>query len=564
MTTSSPYEEIIYSLLTAYQEEKLSTDLLHSLKKSTAKDFKISMPQNSQLVKAYYKLLQDEKIEINQELLNLIQKRKIRSLSGVSVITILTKPYDCPGKCIYCPTQPDIPKSYLSNEPAVMRALLNSFDPYKQIISRLRGLTENGHPTGKIEIIIIGGSFTYLPEEYRDWYIYRVYQALNDGLNYDPSTMKDYYRPVYSKSGENKVEVLEKYDQTQESIVTKEMIEKEQQKNETATHRCVSLNIETRPDLLDEKEVKLLRFYGVTKIEIGVQSTDEEVQTITKRGHTVEQAKQTIKLLKDSALKIGMHMMLNLPGSNLEKDYKMMQVLFDDIAFKPDFLKIYPCVVTENSELTEIYKKGEFNPYTDDELIHLIGKIKQNLIPRYCRVMRVIRDIPAESIIGGSQISNLREFVKKASYNCQCVRCREVRNRQVTGKIELCQEIYDSSEGQEYFLSFEDLEHNLLYSLLRLRLPNKKQANIFPVLQGAALIREVHSYGRQVVVDAKGDSKGQHKGFGKKLMEQAEKIAREKGYTKMAVIAGVGVRQYYQKMGYQLVDSYMVKQLVKS
>ena len=345
-------------------------------------------------------------------------------------------------------------------------------------------------------------------------------------------------------------------------------LKKAQELNESAPARCVGLNLETRPDWITVKELKNMRRLGCTRIEVGLQSTYDDVLKLVKRGHGTAEVKHATQLMKDAGFKISYHMMPNLPGSTVERDIAMFQELFDDPAYRPDMLKVYPCMVVPFSELKLWHEQGRHRPYTDDELLQIILGIKP-FFPRYLRVSRLIRDIPATSIIGGSKVSNLRQVVldimQKRGLKCLCIRCREIRNETVDPKnIELRVMDYEASEGREFFLSFDDVSQDKLCALLRLRfsacsLQGKK--HFMKELEGAALIRELHTYGAQVPISERDELAVQHIGFGRKLVTKAEEIARQNGYKKIAVISGVGVRGYYRKLGYELVGTYMLKDL---
>lgn len=476
-------------------------------------------------------MLKAKKIKDNKTLENLLRKRKVRTQSGVAPIAVLTKPYPCPGKCVYCPSENKMPKSYLSNEPAVMRAILNKFDPYKQVQTRLKALKANGHSTDKVEIIVMGGTWTYFPKQYQTWYIKRLFDSLNGR--------------------------------------TSPTLEKAQKMNEKEKHRCVGMTLETRPDYINNSEIKRMRQLGCTRVEMGVQHTDDAVLKLNKRGHDRQSIIKTTKLLKDAGFKVCYHMMPNLPGSTPAKDIKMFKELFSDPDLQPDMLKIYPCVVTKGSALYKWWKKGEYKPYSDKRLFELLLKIKQ-LVPYHCRIIRLIRDIPSESIEAGNKISNLREMLQKAldekGLYCKCIRCREIGHSQREDnkngqKIKMFIDKYHASGGTEYFLNIASPDRKTLYAFLRLRLPGEKSSTDILELKKAALVREVHTYGHLVPIDSKDRSASQHRGLGKRLMAEAEKIACQSGYKKMAVISGIGVREYYKKLGYNLEGTYMVKDL---
>lgn len=510
-------------------------------------------PSNIILLKEYNSMIKSGEVKLPQkrqeEIETLLRVRKVRSQSGVAVVAVLTKDFGCPGKCLYCPSEKGMPKSYLSNEPAVMRAISNDFDPYRQVQMRIEGLEGSGHPTDKIELIIIGGTFSSIPDKYRYEFIKRCFEACNE---YKANALKR---------------------QTHKKITT---LKKVQQLNEKSKHRLVGITIETRPDYINEKEILKLREFGVTRVELGVQSVYDDVLKLNKRGHNISQTIQATQLLKDAGFKINYHMMPNLPGSTISRDKKMFRELFSNENFQPDILKIYPTVVVKNSELYKWWKQGKFKPYSDKQLLDLLIDIKK-YIPPYVRIMRLIRDIPAQSIVAGSKISNLRQIVEQKTredmVHCRCIRCREIKDKKFIPKdLKLNRIEYPASGGKEIFLSFDDATQDKLFALLRLRIPSEiftRKKHFISALQNAAIIREVHTYGKLVQITKKARSfnpptggNAQHIGLGKQLIAEAERIAREEfGAKKIAVISGVGVRDYYRKLGYRLKDEYPVKSL---
>jgi len=504
---------------------------LAQLKREIAREYKISIPSNIQILKSYHNLLKKKRIKKSEFLENLLRKRKIRSLSGVVVVSVLTKPYPCPGKCIYCPIEKGIPKSYLSGEPAVERAKKLNFDPYLQVQKRIESLKKQGHPTDKIELRIIGGTWSYYLTDYQNWFIKKCFQAANE----------------FEKKEKIEVQNLENL----------------QKINEKAKSRIVGISIETRPDFINEKEILRLRKLGITMVELGIQTIFDDILEKCFRGHGKKETILATKLLKDAGFKIMYQMMPNLPGSDQKKDLKCFKKIFEDENFKPDWLKIYPTVVCKGSELYKIWKERKYKSYSDKELINLLIKIKKNL-PYLVRVARVVRDIPASKIISGCKISNLREVVKaemkKRNLKCKCIRCREIREKyNPKEKVYLFRENYDASEGKEIFLSFENKKRTKLYSFLRLRVPESGSPEIIPVLKNSAIIREIQTYGQLVPLGEKGLAP-QHRGLGKKLIKEAEKITKKEfNLSKIAVISGVGARNYWRKLGYQLKDTYMVK-----
>lgn len=498
-------------------------------KRRTAKLYKSTLPTNISLLKTYHRLLKRKRIKKDEKIENILKTRPVRSLSGIVNISVLTKPYPCPGKCIYCPTQAGVPKSYLDNEPAVMRAILNKYDPKNQMITRMDALKDNGHDTDKIELRIIGATWSFYPKRYQTSFIKECFDAVN------------------SKKSKN--------------------LEEAQKLNEKAKNRIVGICVETRPDFIDQEEIKRMRGLGITRVELGVQSVYDDVLKLNKRGHKIKATIDATKLLKDAGFKVGYQMMPNLPGSNVKKDEEMFKQLFLSKDFKPDLLKIYPTALLKQAPLYRLWKKKKYKPYTKKELITLLKKIKLS-IPCFVRIQRIIRDIPSQSIVTGpAKISNMRQILKKEleaeGKKCKCIRCREIRDSyDPKEKIKMFRLDYDASDGKEIFLTFENEKQERLYSLLRLRIPSHfftKEKHFLPILQGSSIVREIHTYGQQLALKQKGVS-AQHKGLGKKLMKEAERITKKEfGLNKISVISSVGTREYFKKIDYKLQDTYMVK-----
>ncbi len=516
-------------IIIAFSKEPIKNRrVLDSLKRKFAKEQTVQMTSNSRLLEAYHNLIKDKSISPDIKIIETLRIKKIRSLSGIVVVSVLTKPYLCPGKCIYCPLQDNAPKSYLKGEPAVTRAIKLNYEPIKQIQARIRSLEATGHPTDKIDLRIIGGTWSFYSKAYQTWFIKKCFQGAN---NYPKNIKK-------AKS-----------------------LEASQKQNETAKHRIIGITIETRPDFIDRKEIKRLRMLGVTRVELGVQSIYNDILKINKRGHGIEATIKATQLLKDAGFKICYQMMPNLLGSNAKRDVEMFKELFKNSDFQPDYLKIYPCALLEEAPLYNVWKKGRYKPYTTQELIELLIKIKKE-VPYYCRIQRIIRDIPSYYIVeGGTKTSNLRQIIAKIAekdgWRCKCIRCREVKESyDPKEKIYLFREDYGASNGKEIFLSFENKNRTRLFSLLRLRIPGE---TVLPVLKNSAIVRELHTYGQLLPVGAKGKAP-QHKGLGKKLMKEAEKIAKQEfNLKKITVISGIGVRNYYRKLGYRIKSTYMVK-----
>lgn len=523
---------------------------------------KIPTIQNRDLVV----VARQNKIEIPDKLRALVQKRSVRTISGVSPIGILTKPYPCPGRCVYCPTEDRMPKSYMSNQPAAARAVRNKFHPYKQVANRITALQESGHPTSKLEIIVMGGTWSFLPHKYQSWYLKKCYDAANGEDEVVRTSLKS---PL--KGGKNA-----------------RTLAQAQKINETAEHRVIGLTLETRPDFINERELVRMRKYGCTRIEIGVQTLDDEVQRLTKRGHKRPHVIKAMKLMKDFGFKVCVHLMPGLPGSTPEKDLVWLREVFENPDFCPDFVKIYPCVVLETAELKQWWEEGKYEPYDDETLVKLLLQFK-TFVPPWTRIMRLMRDIPVSNILDGAKLSNLRQILKDqpeklkeivgedfyddfhaehgGGWPCHCIRCKEVGFKTFRDTSEVPTPVlkrrdYAASDGEEVFLSFESEDEQHLFALLRLRKPSGQRFKHFgSVLHDAALIREVHSYGAEVSVGEE-EGLGQHRGLGRRLIEEAERIARDEwGMKRITIIAGIGTREYYRKWGYELRSTYMVKSL---
>ena len=477
------------------------------------------------LVAAYRELVQTGAWAEEPGLLARIRLKPMRSLSGVSVVTVLTKPYPCPGKCVFCPTDVRMPKSYLPDEPGAMRALQHEFDPYEQVRSRLDTLTTLGHPTDKIELLILGGTWSSYKREYQEEFILRMFDALNG--------------------------------------VPSSSLRAAQQLNEIATHRTVGLAIETRPDHIDLDELAWLRSLGVTKVQLGAQSFDDQILELNKRGHSVAETRRATALLRAAGFKIVLHWMPNLLGATLAGDRVDFAKLWD--GFCPDELKIYPTQLLKNAELYLNWQRGEYHPYSTEELVELLAELKA-AIPEYCRVNRVIRDIPSTNVVEGNKRTSLRmdvhALMRSRGQSCRCIRCREVRASLVDlDGLETKDFTYPAGTAEEHFLSFVTPEDRLA-GFLRLSLPGPASPPTNLVdLAGAALVREVHVYGQSLGLGAEQSGAAQHIGLGTRLLAQAEEEARAAGFARLAVIAAVGTRGYYAGRGYQLGETYMVKDL---
>ena len=521
-------------------------------KRKIAKRFGVGIMDNSEMIRIYNSLIRKGKVKRSADFERLIRKRAIRTMSGIAPVAVLTKPYPCPGNCAYCPTEKDVPQSYLSNEPAVMRAIRCKYDPYIQVQDRLRALVANGHEPTKIELIVIGGTWSYLPRQYKYWYTLNLFAAAN---RFKIKNEKLYNAP--------RVRIKSKILSVSASIKDlKKVLLKEQKRNERAKYKIIGLTLETRPDYINDKELIEMRELGCTRVEIGVQAIDDKILALNKRGHGVKEIADATKLLKNYGFKVTYHIMPGLPGSTPAKDARMFKQLFTDERFQPDQIKFYPTVVTKGSLLYRWWKQGKYKPYSAKQLENLIIRCKR-YVPRYVRIIRLVRDIPGVSIIAGNKITNLRQVLKDKGVKCNCIRCREARDtvKLKIKNLKLRIIKYNASGGDEYFISYESYDGKVLYGFCRLRLARNTQHVTHNKGNKIALIRELHVYGELVSVGGK--RRVQHAGLGKKLLYEAERIAREAGHKKMTIISGIGVRGYYRKFGYRLNNTYMVKRLYR-
>lgn len=477
------------------------------------------------LITEYRNQIQRGERKEDRDLLKKIRLKPMRTLSGVTTVTVLTKPFPCPGKCIFCPDYEEMPVSYLPDEPGAMRALAHGYDPYTQVTSRIEALYEIGHPTDKIELLVLGGSWTAYDHDYQTWFIKRCFEAMNGRES-----------PALADA---------------------------QQLNETARHKNVGLVLETRPDLITPAELARMRGYGVTKVQLGIQSLDDRILALNHRGHSVAEARQGVALLRSAGFKIVLHWMPNLLGATLDSDREDFQRLWED--FSPDEIKIYPTQLLRDTGLYQVWERGEYRPYTTQELIDLIADLKPT-IPRYCRINRIVRDIPSQNVVEGNKRTSLRQDIQQEladrGESCPCIRCREVRGQEVdVDALQLNDLVYSSNGCQEHFLSFDTPEDSLA-GFLRLSLPGPEAADPgIPELEGAAIIREVHVYGESLPVGREKSGAAQHAGLGTALLEEAERIAKESGFRKLAVISAVGTRVYYLERDYQRGDLYLLKDI---
>lgn len=480
----------------------------------------------SQVITAYEELCDLDLMEYSPEVVTALQKKPTRSQAGVTVVTVLTKPYPCPGKCIFCPTDVRMPKSYLHDEPGAMRAERHAFDPYAQTAARINALENIGHPADKIELLILGGTWSSYPRKYQEWFVKRCLDAMNG--------------------------------------VDSETLAEAQKRNARGERRNVGLVVETRPDHVDEDELRWFRKLGVTKVQIGVQSMDDRILQLNRRGETVQDVRNAVRLLRLAGFKIHVHWMPNLLGATPESDVEDFGRLWSDLAMRPDELKIYPCMLLPNAELYDVWQRGEYRPYSDEEILDVLIACKTQT-PRYVRINRIIRDIPTTNVVAGISKANLRQIAQqrmaKEGLVCRCIRCREIRRQTVSpSDLHLRVDTYETDATVERFISFERDDERIA-GFLRLSHPRRDLPHPFAELQDGAMIREVHVYGPAVPIGEDSQGEAQHLGLGAKLVQKAKEMSREAGYSSLAVISAIGTQEYYARHGFAPQGLYMVTDL---
>lgn len=458
-------------------------------------------------------------------------KKFARTISGVTPLAVMSGPLSCPGECLYCPTYAGTPQSYTPESPAVLRAIKCDYDARRQVEMRLGIFTDMGHPTDKVEMIIMGGTFLAHPVDYQ----YSFIKGCYDGLNGVESSTLDEARRT----------------------------------NETTEHRCTGLCIETRPDWCGQEEIDRMLDFGTTRVELGVQTLDDDIYRLVRRGHEVADVVRATFLLREHGFKVYYHWMPGLPGSTPERDMEMSRVLWENADYRPDGLKLYPTMVVEGTELEQWYREGRYRPYDDEEMVNLTAGIK-SIVPKYVRISRVLRDIPSKFITAGLKDSLrdiVREKMQRDNLECHCIRCREYGHRARAGyeigEPRLTRTDYEASGGREIFLSFED-ENETLFGLLRMRVLSDPALMLRQGVGGKpVVIRELHVFGPEVPLTEKITDAAQHKGLGKTLLAEAERIARDEfDADKVAVLSGTGAKEYYRTgPGYSAIGNYMVKSL---
>lgn len=513
------YEELVQTLVLGGAK---SRDEVLRLKSRLCKKHGMSrVPPNYEILKR----VPEEYRDIVEPLL---RNKPVRTLSGVAPVAVMTSPADCPhGRCTYCPggVPNNTPQSYTGREPAALRASMHEYDPYKQTRSRLDQLRAIGHRTDKVDLIIMGGTFTSRPEEYQDWFVRRCFDAMNGTDSAD--------------------------------------IESAHAQNESAEARCVGLTVETRPDWFAEPQVEHSMALGATKVELGVQILDDAVLNGVKRGHLVDEVVEATSRSKDAGLKVAYHMMPGLPGSDRDKDLASFKQMFEDERFKPDMLKIYPTLVVKGTVLYDEWSAGRYRPMTLEETVDLLVDVKKS-VPPWVRILRIQRDIPVQLIEDGVRKSHLRELVmrelKDEGARCRCIRCREIGHLPAGeglpegADVQLSETVYRASGGVEHFISFDVPSSDSVIGYARLRFPGENGPD-------AALVRELHVYGQMAPLSERRADAWQHRGYGERLLAECERRAAEEGFPEVRVTSGVGARNYYKRLGYAKKGCYMTRAL---
>ena len=564
-------KEYLNEIIGILKKRKFSKQEISNLKTRLCRKYKIDIPTD-------IKILLSADVKDRKLLKHLITK-PTRTISGVAVCAIMTKPIKCPhGKCSICPGGPssffgNIPQSYTGKEPATRRALRNDFDPYLQVMNRLEQYIMTGHAPDKIELIIMGGTFPSFKKTYQDYFIKYALKAMNDfskmffiNENLNLEKFKKFFEMPGDFQDDARVKRIKKKLLILKNK-TKTTLEKEQKKDESSKIRCVGLTIETRPDYAKPKHANQMLRLGATRVELGVQTVYDDVLKKIERGHSVRESIDATKNLKNLGFKINYHMMIGLPGSDKKKDINSFKTIFNNPDFKPDMLKIYPCMVLRGTKLYSLWKNKKYTPITTEKAVEIITEIKR-FVPGYVRIMRVQRDIPTQVTEAGVDRNNLRQYIDKAlkekQIKCKCIRCREIGHKMKKEKIELNPKNiklklikYNAGSGKEFFISYEDIKNNALIGFCRMRFPSQTLRK--EITENTALIRELHIFGSAIALGKKG--KIQHAGYGKKLLKKAEQIAVKNKKHKIVVISGIGVRNYYRRLGYKKQGPYMVNYL---
>lgn len=536
----------------------------------------------AEIIAGYRRFFEEDALEISRDsFLAAVQRRPVRTQSGVTPLTVLTKPFPCPGKCVFCPNDVRMPKSYLSDEPGAQRAASNRFDPYLQTWNRLAAYRAIGHPTDKVEIIVLGGTWSFYPEPYQVWFATRCFEALNDfGAGRDRRDEVGPTAPLFDalpRRVDGRDHDENPYNRMVQGFLRErlhgellhaderadwERLESAQAENVNAGCRSVGFVIETRPDHVTEDEVVRVRRLGATKVQIGIQSLDDAVLTANRRGHDVAATRRAVGLLRRGGFKIHAHWMPNLLGATPESDAQDFERLFEDPSICPDELKIYPCSLIESAELMRFHASGEWRPYGHDELLGLVATALQ-AVPRYCRVTRVIRDISSDDIVAGNKLTNFRQLaereIERRGGTCRDIRAREIRGDDFDpAALVMRTTRYDAAVAEECFVELVTPEDRIV-GFVRLSLPYAP--SFVPELGASAIIREVHVYGTALALGERSDDKAQHRGLGGRLVAHAGDLAREAGHTSLAVISAVGTRSWYRRLGFGPAGLYLSRDL---
>jgi elongator complex protein 3 len=545
-TDTDAFEQVCQELVERILAGDLAKDDVEQAKMEVCSEYSApKVPKNSEI-------MDYAPNDRREELEAVLQRKPVRTASGVSPIAVMTSPEGCPhGKCLYCPGGPDSEfsssQSYTGHEPAAARGEQNDYDPYGQVTLRLNQLREIGHPVDKAELILMGGTMTARSHDYQEWFVKRAIEAMND-FDVDAPPEPAQAESFAQDPGEYEFSYLE-------DVIAE---------NETADVRNIATTFETKPDWCDPEQINRMLDLGGTKVEVGVQTTYERINREMHRGHGTQDSIHANQRLRDAGFKVGFHMMPGQPGMSKEMCLEDFRRIFRQSEWRPDYLKIYPTLVVEGTVTYDWFQRDEFEPLDNDEAAELVAEIK-SMIPRYTRLQRVQRDIPADFIEGGVWKSNLRQLARQRmdehGWSCDCIRCREVgMNDAEPETIERDITTYEAGGGTEHFIAFEDFEQDLLVGFCRLRFPN---GPVRRELENAAIVRELHVYGSQVGVgEAGAGDQQQHRGYGRRLLETAERLATEAGYDKLAVISGIGVREYYrEKLAYRQDGPYVSKRL---
>ncbi|WP_162224468.1 tRNA uridine(34) 5-carboxymethylaminomethyl modification radical SAM/GNAT enzyme Elp3 [Halorussus amylolyticus] len=543
-TETEAFERVCEELVERILAGDVERDDLESEKLEVCSEFSApKVPKNSELFDYAPE-------EHREDLQAVLQRKPVRTASGVSPVAIMTSPHQCPhGKCLYCPGGPgsefSSSQSYTGHEPAAARGVQNDYDPYGQVTLRLHQLREIGHPVDKVELILMGGTMTARSHDYQEWFVKRALEAMND----------------YDTDAEPQPAQGESFAQDPENAEFR-YLEDVIAENETNDIRNIGTTFETKPDWCDPEQIDRMLDLGGTKVEVGVQTTYERINREMHRGHGAQASIDANQRLRDAAFKVGFHMMPGQPGMSKEMCLEDFRRLFEDEKWRPDYLKIYPTLVVRGTATYDWWHRDEYEPLRNEEAAELVAEIK-SMIPKYTRLQRVQRDIPADFIDAGVWKSNLRQLARQKmddhGWTCDCIRCREVgMNDEDPENVELDVLTYEAAGGTEHFISYEDPEKDLLVGFCRLRFPGDP---VRRELENAALVRELHVYGPMVEVGGESHD-WQHKGYGKKLLRKAEEMAADAGYEKVSVISGIGAREYYRnKLGYHQDGPYVSKRV---